>query len=88
MKLLTLGTALASVASGETALTVYNRNLAVVRETIPLELKAGENPVRFDRATAEIGRRSLHRNLSHLLGSNGSRSTSRFQMNSTALIAS
>src|SRR5690606_4163956 len=29
-------------------------NLAVIRESIPLELKAGENTLTFDRATAQV----------------------------------
>ncbi len=54
MKLALLTTALATAASAETALTIYNQNLAVVRETLSLDLKAGENPVTFDRATAQV----------------------------------
>lgn len=54
MKLALMTTALVTAASAETALTIYNRNLAVVRETIPLELKAGGNSVNFDRATAQV----------------------------------
>ena len=38
------------------ALTVYNQNFAVIRETLPLDLKAGNNTVRFSGATAQIGR--------------------------------
>ncbi|GAA5480994.1 DUF4139 domain-containing protein [Haloferula sargassicola] len=47
-------TTLAAAASAEPALTIYNRNLAVVRETLPLELAAGEKSVSFDRATAQV----------------------------------
>ena len=54
MKILSLSTALMAAASAETALTIYNQNLAVVRETLPLDLKPGENPVSFDRATAQV----------------------------------
>ncbi|HEV2963798.1 MAG TPA: DUF4139 domain-containing protein [Candidatus Angelobacter sp.] len=36
------------------ALTIYNANFAVVRQTIPLELKAGINRVSFTDATAHI----------------------------------
>jgi hypothetical protein len=50
--ILLLTAALAAAASAETALTIYNRDLAVVRETLPLALKAGENTITFDRATA------------------------------------
>ena len=38
----------------ETALTVYNQNFAVVRETVPLELKKGINAVTFDQATLHV----------------------------------
>jgi hypothetical protein len=54
MKAIALTTALVSAASADTALTIYNQNLAVVRETLSLNLKAGENPVTFDRATAQV----------------------------------
>ena len=54
MKTILLTTALITAASAETALTIYNQNLAVVRESLPLELKAGENPLTFDRATAQV----------------------------------
>ena len=33
--------------ASEPALTIYNQNFAVVRETSPLNLKAGVNQVRF-----------------------------------------
>jgi len=54
MRIAILATALITAASAETALTIYNQNLAVVRESLPLELKAGENPLTFDRATAQV----------------------------------
>ena len=44
--------ALVSVASAAApALTIYNQNFAVVRETVPLDLKAGVNAVSFAGAT-------------------------------------
>lgn len=44
--------ALASVAAAASpALTIYNQNFAVVRETVPLDLKAGVNAVSFAGAT-------------------------------------
>ncbi len=46
--------ALTAMTSADTALTIYNRDLAVVRETLPLDLKAGVNTVSFDRATARV----------------------------------
>jgi hypothetical protein len=36
------------------ALTIYNQNFVVVRETLPLDLKAGNNSVRFSGATAQV----------------------------------
>ena len=39
------------------ALTIYNQNFAVVRETLPLDLKSGNNTVNFDGATCAVTRR-------------------------------
>ena len=36
------------------ALTIYNQNFAVVRDTVPLDLKAGENDVSFTDPTAHL----------------------------------
>jgi hypothetical protein len=36
------------------ALTIYNQNFAVIRETLPLDLQAGNNTVRFSGATAHV----------------------------------
>jgi hypothetical protein len=36
------------------SLTLYNQNFAVVRDTVPLDLKAGLNEVRFADATAHV----------------------------------
>lgn len=44
----------ACVASGESSLTVYNQNFAVVRESLPLDLKAGTNEVRVTEITAHM----------------------------------
>src|SRR5580698_10619177 len=41
-------------ASAEPALTIYNQNFAVVRDTVPLDLQAGVNTVRFAGATAQV----------------------------------
>ena len=38
----------------EPALTIYNQNFAVVRDTVPLNLKAGVNSVRYADATAQV----------------------------------
>ena len=38
--------------AAEPALTIYNQNFAVVRDTVPLDLKAGVNDVRFSDMTA------------------------------------
>jgi hypothetical protein len=43
------------VALGEQpALTIYNQNFAVVRDTVPLDLKQGVNSVRFTETTAHL----------------------------------
>jgi hypothetical protein len=36
------------------AITVYNQNFAVVRDTVPLDLKAGTNDVRFAEVTYQL----------------------------------
>jgi hypothetical protein len=41
-------------ALAQPALTVYNQGFAVVRERVPLDLKAGENAVTFVGATAQV----------------------------------
>jgi hypothetical protein len=40
--------------TAEPALTIYNQNFAVVRDTVPLDLKAGVNSVRYTDATAQV----------------------------------
>ena len=42
------------VATAQPALTIYNQNFAVVRDTVPLELKSGVNEVRYPDATAQV----------------------------------
>jgi hypothetical protein len=44
----------ANVFAGQPALTIYNQNFAVVRDTIPLDLKTGVNDVRFTETTAHL----------------------------------
>jgi len=41
-------------ASGESSLTIYNQNFAVVREQLPLDLKQGTNAVRVTEITAHV----------------------------------
>lgn len=55
MKLLIPALALATSTSGfsaDPALTIYNGNFAVVRESVPMDLKPGENDIRFSGMTA------------------------------------
>ena len=40
--------------AADPALTIYNQDFAVVRETLPLDLNAGPNTVRFSGATAHL----------------------------------
>lgn len=39
--------ALLRSASGDTSLTIYNRDFAIIRDTVKLDLKAGVNDVRY-----------------------------------------
>src|SRR6266480_6068532 len=40
--------------ASQPALTIYNQNFAVVRDTVPLDLKQGANEVRFTETTAHL----------------------------------
>ena len=40
--------------AAEPALTIYNQNFAVVRDTVSLDLKAGSNDVRFTETTTHL----------------------------------
>jgi hypothetical protein len=44
----------ALLSGADPALTIYNQNFAVVRETLPLDLKVGNNTVRFSGVTAQV----------------------------------
>ena len=44
----------ALTAAAEPALTIYNQNFAVVRDSVPLDLKAGANAVTYANATAQV----------------------------------
>ena len=46
--------ATAACHAAQPAITIYNQNFAVVRDTVPLELKAGVNTVSFSGATAKL----------------------------------
>ena len=46
--------AITLAVSAQPSLTIYNQNFAVVRDTVPLDLKAGVNEVRFAGATAHV----------------------------------
>ena len=55
MKTILLLTALSTLVAGaEPALTIYNQNFAVVRDTVPLDLKSGANAVDYSGATAQV----------------------------------
>ncbi|MEJ0088133.1 MAG: hypothetical protein WDM80_00015 [Limisphaerales bacterium] len=49
-----LGAAATLAATAQPALTIYNQNFAVVRDTVPLDLKSGANPVVYSGATAQV----------------------------------
>jgi hypothetical protein len=40
--------------AGQPALTIYNQNFAVVRDTVPIDLRQGINNVRFTETTAHL----------------------------------
>ncbi len=44
----------ALAASAQPALTIYNQNFAVVRDTVPLDLKSGPNAMTYANATAQV----------------------------------
>jgi hypothetical protein len=52
--ILCLGTAGSLAAFAQPALTIYNQDFAVVRDTVPLDLKSGVNTVRYADATARV----------------------------------
>ena len=54
LAILSIVAAGAVVASAQPSLTIYNQNFAVVRDTIPLDLKAGVNAFRYADATAQV----------------------------------
>jgi hypothetical protein len=49
-----LGLLPALLLAAPPALTIYNQNFAVVRDTVPLDLKQGVNDVRFTETTAHL----------------------------------
>lgn len=51
---LAVGSLLSVSQAAEPALTIYNQNFAVVRDSVPLDLKSGVNEVRFAGATAQL----------------------------------
>src|SRR5208283_2761976 len=52
--LLMAGALAPAIVTAEPALTIYNQNFAVVRDTVPLDLQAGVNAVRYAGATAQV----------------------------------
>ena len=52
--LLALAALSALTARADPSLTIYNQDFAVVRDTVPLDLKAGENDVSFADTTAHL----------------------------------
>jgi hypothetical protein len=52
--LLLAGLLAAGMAGAEPALTIYNQNFAVVRDTVTLDLKSGATPVTYAGATAQV----------------------------------
>jgi hypothetical protein len=52
--ILLTGATATCAAFAQPALTIYNQNFAVVRDSVPLDLKAGANPVTYAGATAQV----------------------------------
>ncbi len=52
--LLLLAAAQPALAQAQSSLTIYNQNFAVVRDQVPLDLKAGENVVPYTGVTAQL----------------------------------
>ena len=52
--LLIAGSLFAKIATAQPALTIYNQNFAVVRDTVPLDLQSGVNTFRYAGATAQV----------------------------------
>jgi hypothetical protein len=52
--ILSLSAAGSLAAFAQPALTIYNQDFAVVRDTVPLDLKSGVNNVRYADATARV----------------------------------
>src|ERR1035438_8649136 len=44
----------AQAVFAQPALTIYNQNFAVVRDSVPLDLQSGVNSVRYAGATAQV----------------------------------
>jgi len=44
----------AFLCGADPALTISNQNFAVVRETLPLDLKSGNNTIRFSGVTEQV----------------------------------
>lgn len=51
---LTLATTAQTVFGASPGLTIYNQGFAVVRDIVPLDLKAGANEIRFTETTAHL----------------------------------
>jgi hypothetical protein len=53
-RFIALSSCAALLFGADAALTIYNQNFAVIRETVPLDLKAGNNTVNFEGATSQV----------------------------------
>ena len=54
ISIVSLAGLMAQAAFAQPALTIYNQDFAVVRDTVPLDLKSGVNNVRYADATARV----------------------------------
>ncbi|MEI8284067.1 MAG: hypothetical protein WCG52_03660, partial [bacterium] len=53
-KLLSLLILASPAFAADPAITIYNQGFAVVRDSLPIDLKAGSNQVTFTGATAKL----------------------------------
>lgn len=54
LSVVALGSLVPGIVTAQPALTIYNQDFAVVRDSVALDLKGGVNEVRFSDATAQL----------------------------------
>ena len=54
IKILLINCCIGLIVTAQPAITVYNENFAVVRDTVPLDLDSGANDVSYSGVTAQL----------------------------------